>query len=254
MTDTFRTLRSLGLGQRLGLSFLLLVFLGGLVASAAHLVLHHQGRDGVPGLSLADIEGVYTGVKTEAPMRVALERGHPEGLDPAQREVLLEWLRGDRISEDYDSLDLGEAAPAEVIDAACLRCHARGASEGEGIGDEVPLEYWDDIEKVAYSREIEPLPTEIVVASTHTHALSMAWIGIVLVLLLGRTRFSRAPAGALSLGLGLGLALDLGGWWLARFSGAWAPAVAVGGALFGVSAALAALLVLAELWLPARRP
>ncbi len=253
MSGHVGSLRALGLGQRLGLSLLLLVLLGGLVASAAHLVLHHQGRDGVPGLSLADIEGVYTGVRTEAPMRVALERGHPEGLDPSRRELLLAWLASDRISEDYDSLDLGEAAPAEVIDAACLRCHSRGASEGDGIGDEVPLEYWDDVERVAFSREIEPLPTEIVVASTHTHALSMALIGIVLVLLLSRSRFAGAPAGALSLGLGLGLALDLGGWWLARASAAWVPAVAVGGALFGLAAALSALLVLAELWLPVRR-
>lgn len=252
MSAPKRSLRTLGLGQRLGLSLLLAVLLGGLAASAAHLVLHHQGRDGVPGLSLADIEGVYTGVRTEAPMRLALERGHPEGLAEEQRKLLLAWLAGDRISEDYDSLELGDAAPAEVIDAACLRCHSRGASEGEGIGETTPLEYWDDVERVAFSREIEPLPTEILLASTHTHALSMALIGVVLMLLLTRTRFEGAPAEVLSFGLGLGLALDLGGWWLARASASWVPAVAIGGALFALAAALSAFLVLADLWLPHR--
>lgn len=242
----------LGLGQRLGLTFLLLVLLGGLAASFQFIRAHHGPRDGRPGLSLDDVRGVYHGIQRTAPLVTALERGHPEDLAPDQREVLLRWLASPRISEDYDSLDLGDDAPAELLAASCLSCHARNASEGDGIGQRIPLTYWDDVQKVAFSTRVEPMSQEILLATTHTHALSMALIGLVLVLLAAWTRFWRGLVGAASLVLGLGLALDIAGWWLARGSASFSVLIVAGGAAYGLGCAALSLLSLAELWLPAR--
>lgn len=245
-------LRQLGFGQRLGLSMLLLVLLGGLAASFQFVRVHHGPRDGKPGLGLDDVRGVYHGIQRTAPLVTALERGHPETLPLDQREMLLRWLEGPRVSEDYDSLDLGDAAPAELLDAQCLSCHSRQATDGDGIGQTVPLTYWDDVQKVAFSTQVEPMSEEILLATTHTHALSMALIGLVVVVLGSATRFSRGAVGALSLAVGLGLVLDIGGWWLARETVAFVPLIVLGGGAYGLGCVLLAVLALLELWLPAR--
>ncbi len=243
-------LRSLPVLGRLGLSLLLLVILGGLVASASHIVLHHQNRDERPGLSLADVEGVYHGVQATAPLLTALRRDHPPDLPAAERTALLDWLASDHISESYDNLDLGENAPAEILDRACLQCHARNAEDP--IGQSIPLEYWDDVRGVAFSRNVEPMAEEILVASAHTHALGMGALSLVLCLLAALGRTPPLLTGLLMLGSGAGLALDLGSWFLARDTVALIPVLIAGGIAWLASTALLCLVLLLDLWLPRR--
>lgn len=250
MRNGLPRLRDLPFGFRLGLSALVLVLLGGLVASGAHLVGHHEKRDAKPGLSYEDLQGAYHGVSVVAPLRTALERGHPEGLAAKEREVLLAWLVGQRISEDYDSLDLGDDSPAEVIQRACLSCHARKSTQGDGIGQRVPLDYWDDVAKLAFSREVSPVATEILVASAHTHALAMGVLSILVGLLALATRWPPALAGALFGLNGLALLADLSAWFLARDSAAFVPLIAASGAAWMGTSALLLALILLELWMP----
>jgi hypothetical protein len=101
---------------------------GGLIAALLHMQLHHQNRDSEPGLTVTDLKGVYHGVTSEAPMLRQLKNGHPKDKTPdgsstisdEERQILIDWLNSDRISEDYDNLDLGDAAPAEIIAIGCL--------------------------------------------------------------------------------------------------------------------------------------
>lgn len=243
-------LRDLDLLARLGLSGLVLVLLGGLAASVGYIYQHHAPRDGRPQFAYDDLVGVYHGIERPSSLVTALQSGHPEGLDPSDRELLLGWLASDRISEDYDNLDLGEASPAEVIDRACLQCHARKSDDPAAAA--LPLEYWDDVEALAYSYEVAALPPEILVVTTHTHALALGTLGLVTALLVLATRFSRRLVGALVAACGLGLLLDLASWWLARDSAALVAGVVLGGALLCASLALQLVLVLLDLWLPAR--
>jgi len=247
MNTAFR-LHALQLSAKLGLTATLLVLAGGLVASGAYLATHHENRDERPGLTLTDIEGHYHGVESEAPLRAALERGHPDTLAPASRDVLLTWLTSDRISEDYDNLDLGDEAPAEILALQCLSCHSRNSDDE--VAAALPLEFWDDIKRTAFSSQIEPVGTEILLASTHTHALALGSLAAILILLAAFTRFSRI-AGLCSLGAGLGLAVDLACWWIARDSAGLIPLLVAAGALFALCSALLILTSLAELWLPA---
>ena len=111
------TLRQLGFTARLGLTLIVLTLLGGLTVSGIYMAMHHENRDEQPGLTMTDIRGHYAGVNVPSPLLSAIERGHPEDQSPSTRKVLIDWLKGDRISEDYDSLDLGDLAPAEIIAA-----------------------------------------------------------------------------------------------------------------------------------------
>ncbi len=244
-------LRTLSLPARLGFTFVMLTLGIGLAAAAAHLVGHHENRDELPGLSMEDLTGAYHGVSVTAPLVVALERGHPEQLAEADRETLMAWLGGERISEDYDSLDLGDAAPAEVLDSACLGCHSRQA--GEGIGRTLPLDYWDDVAKVAFSRVLSPTDEKILVASAHTHALTMGALTALIGLLALATRFERRAAPMLVMLAGTALFADLCCWFLARDAVWLVGVIAVAGTAWVASMAGLGALILAELWLPAAR-
>lgn len=250
MSGGFR-LGELPAAARTGISLLLLVNLGGFVASGAHLRAHHGGRDGRPGLSMDDLAGAYHGVEVRAPLAQALERGHPLGLAAAEREALLAWVGGERVNERYDDLDLGDAAPAEILARSCVSCHA--ADSQDVRAREVPLRFWDEVERVAYGREIAPVPSDILLASTHTHAIALATITLVLAGLVQVTRWPVRLRSGLVLLAGAALAADLAGWWLARSSPAMVTVVVVAGTAYAASVAAMTGLVLAELWWPARR-
>ena len=244
-------LRGTNVTFRLGLTCLVLVLLGGLVAAATHLWQHHEMRDERPGLTLDDLTGAYHGIRAKAPLLTALERGHPDDLEAADHDALLAWLTGDRLTEDYDSLTLGDRAPAEILDRHCLECHARDAQDP--IGKQLPLEYWDDVKAVAFSREVAPTSSEIVISSAHTHALGMGTMSVIALLLAWATRWPRGLVGLLSLGSGLGLLCDLGSWLPSREAAWLVPVLAASGAIWMTATALLLVLVLADLWLPRQR-
>jgi hypothetical protein len=241
-------LRELGIAVRLGITCLLVVLAGGFAASLAHLVEHHHNRDERPGVSLEDLEGAYHGVRTTAPLLLALNRNHPEDLPDAQREILLGWLAGERISEDYDNLDLGDMAPAEILASSCMPCH----SHAEATEEAPPLEYWEDVSKVAFSREVEAVPVKVLAASTHTHALTLAGLSLVIGALWLATRWPRAVTGGLFLAASAALLVDLACWWLARDWVGLVLAIAAAGAVYVTGTGLMLAGILADLWLPRR--
>lgn len=245
-------LASLPLGARLSIAVLCAILGGGELASVLHLVEHHGKRDGQEGLSLIDIEGTYTGVRTQAPLRIALESGHPgelEGASPLpdlERQALLDWLDKDSTAlvQAWDNLDLGDLMPADLLDLHCADCHSRTAPEA--ARSEPYLEYIDGVTSVALSREILPNDTEILLASTHTHALSMGLIALVTILLAACTGWWSFLVGGLSLLCATSLGLDLAGWWLARGSAAWIPILVGAGAVHVASLCLLLALIAGE--------
>ncbi|MFT4540233.1 MAG: hypothetical protein ACI841_000129 [Planctomycetota bacterium] len=258
MSSGLLQLREASFGVRLGITLLLLVNLGGFVASAAHTSTHHSGRDEREGLSIDDLTGVYHGIQTRAPLLSAIESGHPgelegrEALPEDQKKLLLDWLGSDRVSDDYDSLDLGDNAPAEILDAACIDCHERQTAGEEltaGMSS-IPLEYWDDVKRVAFSRDIQPTPTEILTTSTHAHAIALATIALIIVLLLQMTRCSEKFKSLTGACIGIGLAGDLSSWWFAREAASFVYAIVACGTLFAAGIGLASLLIILDMWKP----
>jgi len=245
-------LRDLGLGVRIGLAAVVCTVLGGLLASAAHLRWHHEGRDERPGLSLDDLRGAYEGIRTKAPLLVALERRHPEDLADRERDLLLRWLEEGRWSETYDDLDRGEDAPAEVMARACTSCHSRSAKRDDDLAERYPLDYWDDVKRIAVSREVLPTPVAILAASTHTHALGLASITILIGALAMGTASPRRWRESLAALAGLALLADLAGWWIAREVSLGFWLVLLGGTGTFVALTLLCLTVLFDLFRPRR--
>jgi len=251
---------------RLGITCLLFVFAGGIAASLQHMVNHHQNKDGKKGVSFDDIKGSYHGVYVPAPLVTALERKHPETLPDAQRDVLLDWLLGKKdvtgkrpaggnpsLVETYDSIDMGDSAPIEIIAKNCLSCHSRKAPDTQAEAKKWPLDTLDDVKKISFEKRIDPPPTQILVLSTHTHAISLATMSVALVLLLLGTRWGRFITGSLILLTGAGLACDIGGWWLARSTAGAVILLMVGGAAYSAASVATLVAIMVDLWLPRRR-
>lgn len=249
-------LRSLGFFARVGVAGIVLTLLGGLLASAAFVHVHHAKRDGQPGLSMTDLVGSYHGIDAPAPLLQAIQRGHPEEpdkLDPQERDALIQWLQGDRIAQDYDNFDLGDFAPAEIIAMNCLQCHARRVADDHQIARTVPLDYWDDVSRLAFALKIDPPPLEILIVTTHTHALSLATISGVTVLLLLLTGWSRRFVSLLIGVMGAALLLDISAWWLARLYGEFVYVIVLAGSVYLVVTGLAQLVILLDLAMPRLR-
>lgn len=244
-------LSSLPRSFRFGMACLVLVLLFGMGTGAVHMYLHHENRDARPGFSLDDVRGAYHGIQAKAPLLLALERDHPSDLPAVEKQALLGWLHGDNLDQRFDDERLGEMAPALIFDRRCLSCHSRQAKAGDGIGKQMPLEYWDDVKALAISRDVEPTALPIVVASAHTHALAMGTLTIVALLLGLGTRCSRRWLSPLAFGSGLGLLLDLGAWLPAHWLGGLVLVLVVGGGLWFSCTAVLLLLVLVDLLRPA---
>lgn len=250
-------LRRLPLSARFGLSCVLGVVVLGMWASLTHLRNHHAKNDGnAEELSLLDLEGAYHGAEITSPLRAVLAGeapGHPEVDYPeADRLDLLGWMNGDRTTEDYDSIDLGDRAPAELLAVHCSSCHGSDVAASAGGGQ--ALDYWDDVAPLLGETRLTPTPYNIVVTSLHTHAPSMA---LLILGVCGLALATRFPRGLASLPLFLGgtaLLVDTAGWLIAREVAGFSVVIAVAGAVYTGALALAILLVLVELWGPYPTP
>ena len=244
-------LRDMHLLFRLAIALGVVTLLGGYLVSGLHLMNHYENRDDRPGLTLDDIRGAYVGVSKPSPLIASLEAGHPESLAAPDRATLLGWLASSDVSLMYDDLDLGDEAPAEIIAANCISCHARGAS-GDDAYPKLPLEYWDDISPIIASVNVQPNDREIIAASIHAHAPSMAIILIVLVLAAAMTRMSGLLTGAISALSSLGLLADMAGQWFAASFEPLVYAIVGGGFVYSAGVGLLGLIVFIDCVLPGR--
>lgn len=252
-------LRRLPVALRIAVACFVVILGGGYAASLAYLEHHYAPRDDRAGLGLDDFVGSYHGVQQDAPLRRVLQGEHGHQYLPAEadRQALIDWLDGDRerISQDYDSLDLGARAPAEILDRSCVRCHTPGSGDpdAEGIGERVSLAYFDDVARVAFSRELHAVPTEILLVSTHTHALTLATLTLLVSVLFLATSWPRGLRDSLILVGWVTLLMDLASWWLARWHPGFVTLILAGGLIYGLVLSLQLVLIFIELFKPAPR-
>lgn len=246
-------LHQLPAAARLGILAITAVLGGGLLSSGWYLYTHYEKRDEKPGLTIDDIKAAYHGLETQAPLKTALERGHPEGLPEESRKVLLSWLESGQVFENYDNIDFADVTPKEILTSSCVSCHARSPKDAKGAYAALPLESWDDVKTVSGSKKLNPYPLNILALSTHTHALAIGTMAAVIVLMTGMTRWPRGLVGLLAFVAGIGLFIDIGSWWVTRqyVDAAWG--IVAGGAMFNIASGLMLVMIALECLRPAPR-
>lgn len=259
-------LRSLPLEVRLAIVCICGVLGIGLAASLQHLRWHYEKRDERPGFTMDDVMGAYHGMQSVAPLRIALERHHPETLAEGDRKLLLDWLLGKEtapgvrpkagnpsLGSDYDSIDLGDKAPVELIRTNCLECHAKSAGEKHPIAKQYPLDSWDDVKGFAISREINPTDPKKLAISIHAHALSLGVMALVVSGLFWCTAWPRPLASGLILLTCAGLLADFAGQLVAREYAAGVWLIMGGGAAANGLMGLMLLAIVVDVVRPVRK-
>lgn len=250
-------LRQLSILARLSLTCLVLVNLGGYLASGLHMKEHHQNRDGREGLAATDIEGVYHGVTMPARMNELLEANHPtelglEALNPDDLSELKAWVTGENIAENWGNIDFGEGfgSPEEITAMACGKCHGPAVNVDERA--EPLLGTWDHYDQLVNEYTVSPTDEAVLLASTHAHAIALATITLLICMLMYGTRLPEFMKGGLCFLASGGLLFDLAAWWLARESASFVAMILAGGAAHAGAMGLMMVLILGDLWFPKR--
>lgn len=245
----FPKLRDFGCLARLGFLGLMLTMVGGVVTAVLQVEQHYAPRDQEPGLSMMDLKGAYHGVKAPSPLLTALEeKNHPPELAKNKRDALVKWLKGNRVQTDYDNIDLGDFTPSEIFATDCLSCHGKGSKDA--IAAKVPLDDWNVVKKIAFSKSIEPTPADKMIVSAHAHMPAMATTAIVLALLMFMTTYPRRLIELLVGAMGVFLMVDFAGWWLARQGSEWTYLIVVAGGIYQGAMSVMILLIIIELMRP----
>ncbi len=246
-------LRDLPLGARLGFTCIVATIGGGLVMSATHMMWHHGNRDERPGLTLDDVRSQYHGLDATAPLLVMIEKGHPANLAPAAKEPLIKWLKSTRVAEDYDNIDMGDNSPAELIAKNCLSCHSRKAPDAQAAAKKLPLDTWQDVKLVAFTRKINKTGDNVIAASLHTHALGLGSLAAVTAMLAVCTNWNRKLISSLVFVACAGLLVDLVCQWFAKGSMSLVYGIVGGGAAYAGATGMMLICIFAELWRPVKR-
>jgi hypothetical protein len=140
----------------------------------------------------------------------------------------------------------------EIIASDCLSCHGRGSKEA--IAKAMPLDDWSKVKTIAFSKTIEPTPTDKVIVSAHAHMPAMASLTIVLALMLFMTTYPRRLIETLAGAMGVFLMLDFAVWWLAREWVQGTYLIVVAGGIYNAATALVIVLLMVELMRPGLKP
>jgi hypothetical protein len=197
-------------------------------------------------------------VRPGGDMREYLE----EGGEPAIRG-LIAWLEGEAKAEDFDRQGLvqpGDPSAKQIIAAHCVECHNADGGDNEDVpyaatADSEP-QYdlvFATAKPVADPQQnkattLGPTSEKRLVHITHAHILSIP----VFTLLVGALFMMTGFGPAVKLLLGplpmLAVLLDIGSWWVARYSEPFIYVIAAAGAVFGMTYALQILGILCSMW------
>ena len=244
-----RRLRELPRSVRALLLAFVVVVSAGLVAAHLNLSLQHAGRDGEPGVSRRDIVLAFHGDPDRTLLAAKVDGGSMERYVPlpTERDLIVSWANGGGGDAGFDEV-------ADVLERRCVRCHnPRGEMSSVSFAES--RRGGAVRELVAKSATLDRgMSSSALMRSTHAHLFGMAVLFLAVGLLVLRTDLGARCRVALALAPFVAVILDIGSWWLTRWSPAWSWGVYVGGALLGISASLGLVRCAFELVTPRAAP
>jgi hypothetical protein len=229
-------LRNLSLSSRVAVTGFLALAGIGYLFGYFNILLTYQMTDGQTGLSPADVKMVYHGSSN-----TALQRS----IDGSMRQYFSSE-NNYNVVNDWILLGAGEATYGpvqQVFNLDCVSCHNSQTYAAANL----VLEDFGDVEP--YLRQDGGKSISRLVSLSHTHLLSTSVVVFVLVFIFSFSSYPVWLKLALPALAFLAIFLDIGSWWLTKFSPGFAILVIAGGALLGTSFGALSVLGLWDTWL-----
>ena len=228
--------RDISLSERI-LNTLFLLSIGlGYLFSLGQVYFSHQGRDGRPGVSIADIAIAYHGNPDQTRLASAIQGPMAGNLkSPEDKSVILDWIESGANRQIYDT----RVAP--ILQRDCLGCHA--PESGLNVP---PLTSYEQVTKLTEADHGASIPSLVRVSHIHMFGIAfiLYFVGKIFVL-------CDMPAWLKRLTIGipfLSMLTDVLAWYLTRETPAFTHLLVFSGALLGLSLNFQVLLSLYQMW------
>lgn len=217
--------------------FLLSIALGYLF-SLGQVFVTHQGRDGQPGLSIADIVIAYHGNPEQTRLTTAINGPMAGNLkSPVDKATLLSWIDSGATKALYDT----QVAP--ILQRDCLGCHS--PISGMNLP---PLTRYEEVVKLTAADRGASIPSLIRVSHIHLFGIAfiLFFVGKLFVL-------CDMPVWLKRLTIGIpfiSMLTDILAWYLTRETPEFAYMLVISGALLGLSLNFQVWFSLYQMWMP----
>lgn len=234
--ETIR-LRTMPVTTKFIISFFLVLTGFGYLLGFSNIYMTYNMVDQKPGLSIEDISLTYYGARDKTTLEKAIDGSMKQYFtDTSEYTVVKDWVL-DGASEDAWDKEI-----ESIFDASCNTCH----SESTALAGVVTVEY-SDVEN--YLGANEGKSWSRIVGVSHTHILAITPLVFILIILLSFTSYPAIVKNIVSIFAFSAVFLDVGSWFLAKFSPFFSIFVLIGGMSLGLSFGLLVLLPLYDLWI-----
>ena len=206
-----------------------------------HVYNSHAGRDGLPGLSVQDLQIAYSGSKEATKMEAALI-GPMSGMLPNdERGSIIGWIHRGADEQEYES----RIKP--ILEKRCLACHDGSNPHITNLSD------YAEIVKLA---EVDSgMDIFTLIRVSHIHLFGITFIFFIMGLI-----FSHAyvrPLWFKSLVIAVpfvAIIMDVMSWYMTKLFPPFAWMVILGGGLMGTSFAVQWVVSMYQLWFSRHSP
>ncbi|MEW5757824.1 MAG: hypothetical protein AB1810_16160 [Pseudomonadota bacterium] len=220
---------------------MILLILGlGYVFAMIQIYEVHAGRDGKPGISVADIEIAYRGSEGGTRLEAALLGPMASMLPEEEAASIIGWIHAGAQQASF------AAQVQPILELRCHGCHG-------GANPHIPtLLSYQEVKALTVLDTGVSIGT--LVRVSHIHLFGLTFIFGFLGLIFSHAHWRRAHVKSIIVAVPfVAIFIDIASWWLTKVSGGFAYAVVIGGALMGVSFAIQWLVSMYQMWF-AQRP
>ncbi|MCQ8104463.1 hypothetical protein NP590_10145 [Methylomonas sp. SURF-2] len=228
----------ISISERILNSLFLLSIALGYLFSLGQVFFAHQGRDGQPGLSIADIAIAYHGSPEQTRLAAAINGPMAGNLkSPADRIVILDWIASGAGQAVY------HAQVAPILRRDCVACHSPAS------GMNLPsLTSYEQVVILTEADRGASIPSLVRVSHIHLFGIAfiLFFVGKLFVL-------CEIPVWLKRLTIGIpfmSMLTDIFAWYLTRETPEFAYLLVLSGGLMGLSLNFQIILSLYQMWLP----
>ncbi len=236
MTTGYDTLSyNLNSSRKVLYSCILLIFGLGYIFAMIHVYESHSGRDGEPGLSLADIKIAYRGDNKNTKLEAALNGAMRGMLPEKERNEIVKWARGGSKTDVYQN------TVKPILETRCYICH-------NGRNPHLPnLSEIDTLKSLSETDHGMSLNTLVKVSHIHLFGLTFIFGFMGLIFSHTYTRHLWLKNTIIIIPFAA-IVLDVASWYLTKVSDMFSFTVIAGGAFMGMSFAYQWAVSMYQMW------